>query len=192
MELQRERRSSVPYTGIMEAILQGLESLEDDTIVFLAEDDCLYLDSRFGQEYVDIATNDPGYIFYHTNISFLSSSGFFIPKEVGICLHSAFGTVAAMRHNMKHKLAEFNGETKFSASSVEPVSYPTPEKPSPANAIYRTRCINSQKTLSMDFRGYGGQTWQPAGDEETYQTHYDWGQASKLWQMIINVNDDIA
>jgi hypothetical protein len=192
VELQNERRSTVPYTGILEAILQGLEKLDDDTIVFIAEDDCLYRDARYCQQYIDLARSEPDYIFYQTNVSFVAGFGFYIPKINGICLHSAFGTAGAMHHNIKHKLAEFNGETEFPISSVEPVSYPTAENPEPAHAIYRTRCINSTIPLSLDFRGYGGQTWKPDGDEETFQTHHVWGQASELWQLMIGTDQSDA
>jgi len=124
-------------------------------------------------------------MFYQTNVSFISNFGFYLPKINGICLHSAYGTVAAVRHNIKHKLAEYNGETEFPMTSVEPVSYPAPENPDAANAIYKTRNINSTIPVSLDFRGYGGQTWKPDGDEQSFQHDDVWGAADILWEVMI-------
>lgn len=185
VELQLPRQSSIPYTGIMEAILQGLSHFSDDDVVFIAEDDCLYQDSRFIEEFIDIALQEPDCMFYQKNVSFISSAGFFLPKVNGLCLHSAYGTAAAISHNIKHKLAEFNDETDFPGSSVEPVSYPTLENPDPANSIYRTRSINTDFSLSLDFRGYGGQTWEPDGNEEIYSHDDVWGDADVLWRVLI-------
>jgi len=183
--LQRKPQSSVMYTGIFEAILQGIESLPDDQVVFFAEDDCLYHESRYADEFVSLSLQEPGRLYYQTNVSFICPAGFYKPTISGICLHSAFGTVAAIRHNIQHKLAEYNGETEFPITSVEPVSYPTPENPDPAFAIYRTRCIQTTIPVSLDFRGYGVQSWQPDGSEPTWQTDDIWGESKSLWHHMI-------
>lgn len=184
--LQNKQESTQQFAGILEAILQGIEGLPNDSIVFLAEDDCLYHESRFSQEFISLASHEPDRIFYQTNVSFISPLGFYTPKIQGMCLHSAFGTVASIRHNISHKLPELNGESGYPFSSVEPVSYPTSEKPDIANAMYRTRNVESTIPLSLDFRGYGEQTWQPDGTEPTWQNEDIWGNAGLLWKYMIN------
>lgn len=184
---QRPLLCEFPYAGILEAILQGLEEIDDDEIVFLAEDDCLYLDARYAQQQIDVATTESDRMFYQANISFIAPQGFYQPKINGVCLHSAFGTAKSIRHNIANKLAEFRGERDFPASSVEPVSYPSPENPNPANAIYRTRMVGSEHSLSLDFRGYGEQTWKPDGSEQSWQDDKIWGNAQGIWNAMIEM-----
>lgn len=185
---QRERQSTVQYTGIFEGILQGLEGLSDDCVVFLAEDDCLYDDFRFDKAFIDVALTEPDRMFYQLTVTFISPEGFYTPKVNGLCLHSAFGTVSAIRHNIHTKLLEFKGEREFPASSVEPCSYPSRQHPDPANKVYKTSNINTPMSLSLDFRGYddAGQTWKPDGTESTWQDDKVWGQAKSLWDKMIN------
>jgi len=185
IRLQEPASSRIPYTGLLEAILQGLRDLPEHECVFLAEDDCLYLDARFSEHPLSLAQREPTEMIYQRNVSFISAEGFFRPTIDGICLHSAYGTAAALRHNITHKLAEYKGETAFPASSVEPVAWPTRENRSPENANYRTILDDSKHSLSLDFRGYGQQTWRPDGSEPIWQHDEVWGDAALLWSAMI-------
>lgn len=183
--LQNPLRCQVSYAGIYEAVLQALEGVEDDRVVFLAEDDCLYLDARFDQLAVALAEVNADLMIYQQPVSFIGPAGFYTPHYVGPCLHSAYGTAAAIRHNMGEKWREFNGETGFPISTYEPLSYPSLENPDEANRHYRTMFSDYNQSVSLDFRGYGNQTWAPDGTEKTWQTDAVWGDANVLWSAMI-------
>lgn len=71
------------------------------------------------------------------------------------------------------------------ASLVEPVSFPSPENPDAANKACQTRINETGEPLSLDFRGYGEQTWKPSGRETKWQRDQHCGEASQLWSDFI-------
>ena len=186
-EQQREVRCQARFAGILEAILQGLEGEADDTIVYLAEDDCLYQDFRFSSDFVARALLEPDRMLYQLQVSFVCKHGFFRPEPEGLCLHCAYGTVASVRYNIELKWREFNEERDFPASSVEPCSYPTPENPDEANRAYLTRCVSHTDSLSLDFRVLDEQSWTPSGNELFWQYDRVWGHAGDLWSRYIEL-----
>lgn len=150
------------YADIYRRVLAGLDRVrgDDETMVYLIEDDVLYSSEHFGQ-----APRGPQ-VFYNLNLAYMCDRGFYWHLKGAIALSQLCGTALGMRLAMRTKLCEC---LEKRLACVEP-----------AGAGYITGTFHTN-TPNIDIRSGFNATWETPESVTFLPTLPGWAPWAKLW-----------
>jgi hypothetical protein len=151
------------YADLFGRILRGLEFVQDDEPIYLAEDDTLYPDERYSCEPI------PGMLGYNLNIVYLGAGGYVRIRPNTLALSQLYAFAGDLRKHVEGKLGQImTGKPCEHVELVGPVFPIALDVPS---VDFRTRWNATWKleTTKLEWGGY-------------FQELNGWPTAAEMWK----------